>query len=136
MPCLHQKFRAFSSLLLDAEHFEIMGDKNHLTNSLCNLVDNAIKYSGNKLELSVRTYNAGTNLVVIVSDKGIGIDKEYQKKVFEKFFRIPTGDIHDVKGFGLGLAYVQKIIQMHDGNIELQSKKGEGTTFTITLPYV
>ena len=101
-----------------------------------NVVDNAIKYSGNKLELSVRTYNAGTNLVVIVSDKGIGIDKEYQKKVFEKFFRVPTGDIHDVKGFGLGLAYVQKIIQMHDGNIELQSKKGEGTTFTITLPYV
>ena len=124
------------NIQLDAEHFEIMGDKNHLTNSLCNLVDNAIKYSGNKLELSVRTYNAGTNLVVIVSDKGIGIDKEYQKKVFEKFFRVPTGDIHDVKGFGLGLAYVQKIIQMHDGNIELQSKKGEGTTFTITLPYV
>ena len=99
-------------------------------------MDNAIKYSDSKPELSVSTYNAGTNLVVIISDKGIGIDKEYQKKVFEKFFRVPTGDIHDVKGFGLGLAYVQKIIQMHDGNIELQSKKGEGTTFTITLPYV
>lgn len=121
---------------LEAEHFEIMGDKNHLTNSISNLVDNAIKYSRTVPELSVRTYNAGPNLMLIISDKGIGIDKEYQKKVFEKFFRVPTGDIHDVKGFGLGLAYVQKIILLHGGSLTLQSKKGEGTTFTISLPYV
>jgi len=124
------------NLDLDAEHFEIFGDKNHLTNALCNLVDNSIKYAGNKPELSVRTFNTGPDIILILSDKGIGIDKEYQKKVFEKFFRVPTGDVHDVKGFGLGLAYVHKIIQMHGGTIGLQSKKGEGTTFTITLPYV
>ena len=124
------------TLTLDAEHFEIMGDKNHLTNALCNLVDNAIKYAGTKPELSVHTYNEGPNLILVISDKGIGIDKEYQKKVFDKFFRVPTGDVHDVKGFGLGLAYVQKIIQLHHGTIDLQSKKGEGTAFTITMPYV
>ncbi len=120
----------------DAGRFVVMGDKTHLTNALCNLVDNAIKYSKGKPELTIQTSNRGQNLVVVVSDKGIGIEKEYQKKVFDKFFRVPTGDVHDVKGFGLGLAYIKKIIELHDGTIELQSEKGKGTTFTITLPNV
>jgi len=123
-------------LNLDAGRFAVMGDRTHLTNALCNLVDNAIKYSGEKPEISVQTSNAGPNLRIVVSDKGIGIEKEYQKRVFDKFFRIPTGDIHDVKGFGLGLAYIKKIVELHGGTIELQSEKGTGTTFTITFPYV
>ncbi|MBC7865835.1 MAG: HAMP domain-containing histidine kinase [Bacteroidia bacterium] len=120
---------------LGAERFVIMGDKTHLTNAMCNLVDNAIKYAKEKPEVAIKTYNSAENLVVVIADKGIGIDKEYQKKVFDKFFRVPTGNVHDVKGFGLGLAYIKKIIELHGGTIELESEKGEGTAFTITLPY-
>lgn len=122
-------------LNLNAPNFVILGDKTHFTNALCNLIDNAIKYSKEKPELSISTSNIDQNLVIIISDNGIGIEKEYQKKVFDKFFRIPTGDVHDVKGFGLGLAYVKKIVELHGGTIELESEKDKGTTFTITLPY-
>lgn len=121
-------------LNLDATHAWILGDKTHLTNALCNLIDNAIKYSPANPDLQIRTANNGQRLLVSVSDKGIGIDKEYQKQVFDTFFRVPTGDVHDVKGFGLGLAYVKKIVELHGGTIELQSEKGKGTTFTLTLP--
>lgn len=124
------------ALMLDAERFVVMGDKTHLTNALCNLIDNAVKYSIEKPELLIRTSNAGQRLAVLISDKGIGIEKEYHGKVFDKFFRVPTGDVHDVKGFGLGLAYIKKIVELHGGTIELESEKGKGTTFTMTLPYV
>lgn len=120
---------------LDAASFVVTGDKTHLINALSNLVDNAIKYSGERPEISIRTHNEGKDLVVVVSDKGIGIEKEYHDKVFDKYFRVPTGDVHNVKGFGLGLAYTKKIIVLHGGTIELQSAKGKGTTFTIKLPY-
>jgi two-component system phosphate regulon sensor histidine kinase PhoR len=123
-------------LNLEAEKFVVTGDKTHLANALSNLVDNAIKYAKFKPELSIRTFNKEQQLVLVFSDKGIGIEKEYHKKVFDKFFRVPTGDVHDVKGFGLGLAYTKKIIEMHGGTIELESEIGEKTTFIITLPYV
>ncbi len=123
-------------LNLDAHEHVIMGDKSHLTNALCNLVDNAIKYSKTKPELSIQTFNSGQDLIIVISDKGIGIEKEYHKKVFDKFFRVPTGDVHDVKGFGLGLAYIKKIVELHEGSIELQSEKDKGTTFTIRIPHV
>jgi two-component system phosphate regulon sensor histidine kinase PhoR len=121
---------------LNARRFVVLGDRTHLTNALCNLVDNAIKYARTTPELSIETSNLGKDLVIVVSDKGVGIDKVYHKKVFEKFFRVPAGDVHDVKGFGLGLAYVKKIVELHGGNILLESEKGEGTTFTITFPHV
>ncbi len=121
-------------LKLDAERFVVMGDKSHLTNALSNLIDNAIKYSNDKPEIIIQTGNSGNNLIIVVADKGIGIEKEFQKKVFDKFFRVPTGDVHDVKGFGLGLSYIKKIIELHEGTIELQSEKNAGTTFTVTLP--
>ncbi len=122
------------NLSLNADNFIISGDKSHLTNAISNLIDNAIKYSIEKPEIFIQTSNSENNLVVVISDKGMGIEKEYSKKVFDKFFRVPTGDVHDVKGFGLGLAYVKKIIELHGGTIELQSEKGKGATFTITLP--
>ena len=123
-------------LNLDAESFTVTGDRTHLTNALCNLVDNAVKYSMEKPELSIQTSNTSQALIVAVSDRGIGIEKEYQKKVFDKFFRVPTGDVHNVKGFGLGLAYTKKIVELHGGTIAIESEKGKGTTFTISFPHV
>jgi two-component system phosphate regulon sensor histidine kinase PhoR len=123
-------------LHLEAEKFVVTGDKTHVANALNNLIDNAIKYAREKPELSIGTFNKEQQLVLVFSDKGIGIEKKYHKKVFDKFFRVPTGDVHDVKGFGLGLAYTKKIIEMHGGTIELESGIEEGTRFIITLPYV
>lgn len=121
-------------LHLEAKNSIILADKIHLTNMLCSLMDNAIKYSTETINLSIQTTNIGQNLCIKVSDQGIGIASKYQKKVFEKFFRVPTGNVHNVKGFGLGLTYLKSIVELHEGSIELQSKKGVGTTFTITLP--
>ena len=123
-------------LNLLAEIFVILGDKTHLTNALCNLIDNAIKYAKEKPDITIHTYNRGKFLVMEVSDNGIGIEKKYQKKVFDKFFRIPTGDVHNVKGFGLGLAYVKKIVEIHQGIIDIKSEPNKGTIFTISLPNV
>jgi two-component system phosphate regulon sensor histidine kinase PhoR len=130
-------------LNLRAEKFVVMGDKTHLINALCNLIDNGIKYCDQKPEITISTFNNAEQLIIVVADKGIGIDKEHQKHVFNKFFRVPTGNIHNVKGFGIGLAYTKKIIELHKGTIELSSEKGKGlpaeasakvgTTFTITL---
>jgi two-component system phosphate regulon sensor histidine kinase PhoR len=114
------------ALQLDAERFVVMGDKTHFTNALCNLVDNAIKYSLERPEIFIQTYNSDHLLTLVISDKGIGIEPEYQARVFDKFFRVPTGDVHDVKGFGLGLAYVKKIVELHGGTIALESEKGNG----------
>ena len=121
-------------LNLKAERCDISGDKNHLTNAVCNLVDNAIKYSEKSPLIKIQTENKDGDLIFTISDNGIGMDKKYQEKVFEKFFRVPTGDQHDVKGFGLGLAYVKKIVELHGGTIALESEKGKGSVFTITLP--
>ena len=123
------------TLQLNASRFVIIGDKTQLTNAMCNLIDNAIKYSNGNPELTIQTTNRDTDIIVEVTDNGLGIEKEHQQKVFDKYFRVPTGDVHDVKGFGLGLAYVKKIIELHKGTIELKSEKGKGTTFIIKLPY-
>jgi len=120
---------------LHATIFMVDGDKIHLTNALYNLLDNAVKYSPEHPEISIRTYNEGKNLVVEISDRGLGIEKEHQKAVFDPFFRVPTGDVHDVKGFGIGLAYTKKLLQLHGGTIRLASEIGKGTTFTLTLPH-
>ncbi len=120
----------------EANKSEINGDKSHLSNALSNLIDNAIKYSRVNPEVTICTSNTDHQLVVTIADRGIGIDKMHQAQLFDKFFRVPTGDLHDVKGFGLGLAYAKKIIDLHDGTICLQSESGKGTTFTMTIPYV
>lgn len=135
--CIHiqiENKQGVLELKLEAEKFVILGDETHLTNAICNLIDNAVKYSTGKPELLIETYNSDHTIIILVSDKGAGIEKEYHEKVFEKFFRVPSGNIHNVKGFGLGLAYVKKIIELHGGTIGLESEKGEGTTFTLILP--
>ncbi|TAH38340.1 MAG: HAMP domain-containing histidine kinase [Bacteroidetes bacterium] len=124
------------SLQLDASNYFVIGDQTHLTNALRNLIDNALKYSGEQPEIVIHTENSGKQLVISISDKGIGIAKEYHQKIFTKFFRVPTGDVHNVKGFGLGLAYVRKIIELHGGSIDLKSEKGKGTNFVISIAYV
>lgn len=108
-------------------------DKLHFSNVLFNLLDNAIKYCSNKPVIKIETYNQKQNLIIRIQDNGIGIGAEDKKRIFEKFFRVSTGNLHDVKGFGLGLSYVMQIIKAHRGKIELESKEGEGSTFTITL---
>ena len=120
---------------LKAQQSILFADKTHIANAVCNLFDNAIKYSGPNPVLFVSTKNEGSDFVFVLSDKGIGIGKEYQKKVFETYFRVPTGNIHPIKGFGLGLAYVKQIVESHHGSISVQSEIGKGTTFTIRLPH-
>ena len=126
------------ALDLDALDSTIVADKMHFTNVIFNLMENAIKYRrlDEPLMLIARTWNIGTNIQIIIEDNGIGIKKESLKKIFDRFYRVPTGNRHDVKGFGLGLAYVKHIITHFDGTIKVESEYGEGTKFLITLPFV
>jgi len=120
---------------LNADTSDIIGDKIHLTNVVFNLLDNAVKYSGETPTIKVTTHNSGTSIVIEISDNGIGIKKEDQKRIFEKLFRVPTGNVHNIKGFGLGLSYVKTIIEKHHGTVSVQSEFGKGSTFTIQLPF-
>ena len=108
----------------------------HFTNVLFNLMDNAVKYKrpDEELLLDVRTWNEPGKLFISIQDNGIGIKREDLKKIFDKFYRVHTGNLHDVKGFGLGLAYVKKIVQDLKGTIRAESEVGVGTKFIIALP--
>jgi len=123
-------------LNLDASKHLIKADRLHITNVMVNLTENALKYKNDIPEITISTINKGGYIYINVSDNGIGISKDNQKRVFEQFFRVSTGNIHDVKGFGLGLSYVKKIVEGHDGEIKLESKIKKGSTFTIKLPVV
>ena len=134
-----EKYGGRLDIDLQAEDSTIYVDEMHITNVLFNLMDNAVKYRRPEvpLELMARTWNENGKLMISVEDNGIGIKKEYLKKVFDRFFRVPTGNKHDVKGFGLGLAYVRKIIEDHKGSIRAESGNGNlGTKFIITLPLI
>ena len=124
--------RAFMNL--NATSDLIYGDEVHVTNLISNLIDNAVKYSNDNLVLRVSTANVNDSLQIKIEDNGIGMSKESLKKIFEKFYRAHTGNVHNVKGFGLGLSYVKTIIDAHNGKIKVDSVLGKGTVFTIELP--
>lgn len=121
---------------LDATQPIVMGDEMHITNVVFNLLDNAVKYKrdDDPLRLTIRTWNESGKFCLSIQDNGIGIKKENLKRVFDRFYRVHTGNVHDVKGFGLGLAYVKKVIQDHRGSIRAESELGVGTKFVIVLP--
>ena len=121
---------------LEAQDATIYADEMHITNVVFNLMDNAVKYKRDEeaLRLTIRTWNERDRYCLSIEDNGIGIRKDNLKRLFERFYRVHTGNRHDVKGFGLGLAYVKKVIQDHHGSIRVESEYGAGTKFIIVLP--
>jgi two-component system, OmpR family, phosphate regulon sensor histidine kinase PhoR len=119
----------------NADRPVIEGDSNHISNVINNLLDNANKYSPEKPDISVSTRNISNGVEITIADKGIGMTKEAKKKIFEKFYRVHTGNLHDVKGFGLGLAYVKAMVTAHKGSIDVKSDLGKGSSFIIFLPF-
>lgn len=122
------------SIELNALNSIVMGDPIHMTNIIYNLLDNANKYSPDQPEIKVNTRNVGNFIEISISDKGIGMNRESQKLIFEKFYRVPTGNIHNVKGFGLGLSYVKAMTIEHNGKVEVESELGKGSTFKLLFP--
>jgi len=121
--------------VLHASSDTIFADKIHINNLLYNLIDNSNKYFTDTPQITICTENYEKGVVVIVSDRGIGISKDELRRVFDKFYRVPTGNLHNVKGYGLGLSYVKDIVEMHGGKLEVHSEVNMGTTFTVYLPY-
>ena len=116
-----------------AERYSIIGDEEHLKNIFGNLIDNAIKYSPDHLSIHISTISQEDEIEISIADQGLGIADEFQSQIFEKFYRVPTGNIHNVKGFGIGLNYVNILVNKHHGKINLKSKLGTGSTFTLTF---
>ncbi|MFK7755756.1 MAG: sensor histidine kinase [Flavobacteriales bacterium] len=129
-----KKYDGKITLDLDPNTPFLEGDSVHLTNMLYNLLDNAIKYSPENPTIHITSKAINDKVEVVVSDKGMGINKEDQKKIFDKLYRVPTGNVHDVKGFGLGLNYVKVIVEKHHGEISVQSELKKGSKFTILIP--
>lgn len=126
--------KATLSLSLQAKNSTVLADKLHLINVLFNLFDNAIKYNQQAPRISIYTYNVNGSIGINIQDNGIGIRPEDQRKIFYRFYRVPTGNLHDVKGFGLGLSYVKLIVEAHKGKISVSSEPGNGSCFSIVLP--
>ncbi|NLK54890.1 MAG: HAMP domain-containing histidine kinase [Bacteroidales bacterium] len=131
---VHQKNGSLD-LRLNASAPVVSGDPEHLFNLVNNLLDNALKYSPEIPEITVETSNNDRGLILSVSDKGIGMSKSVQSKIFERFYRQTSGNIHDVKGFGLGLNYVRAIVDAHRGTVTITSEPGKGSRFDVFLPF-
>ncbi|MGG5487364.1 sensor histidine kinase [Gaetbulibacter sp. PBL-D1] len=121
---------------LEAAKSSVLANESHFTNVIVNILDNAIKYSDDAPKIDVYTENVGNNILLKIADQGNGMSKQVQKRVFEKFYREHTGNVHNVKGHGLGLAYVKRIVEDHQGHISVESEKGKGSVFTIKLPLI
>jgi len=128
--------KGYLKLHLNAAKSSILANETHFTNVIVNIFDNAIKYSDDAPKIDVYSENIGNNILLKISDQGNGMSKQVQKKVFEKFYREHSGNVHNVKGHGLGLAYVKRIIDDHQGHISVESEKGKGSTFIIRLPLI
>ena len=128
-----EKFHANVNFDLLGKTFTIVGDSIHLTNVVYNLLENALKYS-KEPHINVVLQEDEQNLQLSIEDNGMGIEEEFLPKIFDKFFRVPTGNVHNIKGYGLGLSYVKNVIERHNGTIEVNSKVGEGSTFIMKLP--
>jgi len=126
----------YIKLQLKAYLTEVLANQFHLTNVIVNLLDNAIKYSVEAPKIEITTENTNKHIIIKIKDNGIGMHKNIQKNIFKKFYREETGNIHNVKGHGLGLSYVKKIIEIHQGEISVESEKGIGSTFSINLPLI
>jgi two-component system phosphate regulon sensor histidine kinase PhoR len=120
-------------MLLEDKNLSLQADKSGLYVAILNLISNAVKYSDDPI-IIIETKLVNGNYQISVKDNGVGIDEQYQKKLFQKFYRVPTGDVHDVKGLGLGLYFVKKVIDENNGAIHLKSITGIGSEFVITLP--
>lgn len=129
-----EKYHATVTTKLNGVDFTIEADRMHMTSVIYNLVDNALKYSKENPVINIETIANETQVVLTITDNGIGINAEYRDKIFEKFFRVPHGNTHDVKGYGLGLSYTAHIIERHHGSIKAESDGSTGTTFIIKLP--
>ncbi len=121
---------------LKASKSQIEGDKVHVTNLVYNLLDNANKYSPKRPMIRISTENVNNGIAMTIEDNGIGISKNEQKKIFDKLYRVPTGNIHEVRGFGLGLSYVKAIVEEHHGKISIESEANKGSKFRVFLPFV
>lgn len=128
--------QGYIKTFLDAENASVLANETHFTNVIVNILDNAIKYSPNAPKIEVYTENIGTYILLKVKDHGSGMSKAVAKRVFEKFYREHTGNIHNVKGHGLGLAYVKRIVEDHQGHVSVESEKEKGSTFIIKLPLI
>jgi signal transduction histidine kinase len=129
-----EKSNASVDVRKEGAQFTFKGSTVHLTNVVYNLLDNALKYSKENPIITIDLHEHATQIKLSVRDCGVGIAPEFKKKIFEKFFRVPTGDVHTVKGYGLGLSYVEAVVKAHRGKIEVESELGTGSKFTITLP--
>ncbi|MCX7955443.1 MAG: HAMP domain-containing histidine kinase [Bacteroidales bacterium] len=124
------------TLDLKAQNDTIYGDELHISNCIINLLDNAIKYSKENPQINILTYNVDNKIVISVKDNGIGISKKDQKHIFDSFFRVSTGNVHNIKGFGIGLSYVKLISKEHNGEVKVKSELNKGSEFQIILPIV
>lgn len=130
---LHDK-QGKVDLQLNAKNDVIEADEGHFTNMLSNLIDNSIKYSKETLLLKITSHSTTKNLVIKIEDNGIGMNKETVHRIFEKFYRAHTGNIHNIKGFGLGMSYVKRVIDVHKGKVKVESTLGKGSCFTVEVP--
>lgn len=133
----HHRLKADKPILFKvelADSIVVHADRTHLYNMPSNLIDNAVKYSDTKAEISISGNCSSTHFLLTISDKGIGIPMDKQKFLFDKFYRVPTGNRHDVKGYGLGLYYVKTMAELHKGSIRVESTPGKGSTFILSIP--